>query len=263
MKKEGSKMEKQSPKVKSADRVLDIFELFTGEKESYNLTEISKELNMPSSSAYQILQNMLSRGYLETDSSGKQFRLGNKIFEIRVQHRQSTSMTAEFYQIAGKIVEDLKENVMLGVRSEDKVVYIAEKLVDQPLRIMTNLGSVLPLHASASGKMLLSRMPEEKIDQLYRGKKLPIYTGKTIATLEELKKELEVVRERGLAYNIGESVEGIHCMAGPVCDMEGNVVAAVSVSIPAIRITEETWQKTASWIERACREISNKMYRQN
>src|SRR5690554_6167067 len=96
-------MDRPSPKVKSADRVLDIFELFTGEKDSYNLTEIAKALNMPSSSTHQLLQNMLSRGYLESDSSGKQFRLGYKIFEIRVQHRKSTSLIEEFFLIAGKI----------------------------------------------------------------------------------------------------------------------------------------------------------------
>lgn len=256
-------MEKQSPKVKSADRVLDIFELFTGEKESYNLTEISKALHMPSSSAYQILQNMLSRGYLETDSTGKQFRLGNKIFEIRVQHRQSTNLTSEFYQIAGKIVDDLNEGVQLGVRSEDKVVYIAEKHVSQPFRLNSNLGSVLPLHASASGKILLSRLPDEELQALYPKKKLQTYTTNTISTFDALKAEIEKVRQDEIAYNMGESIEGVQCIAGPVYDMEGNVVAAVSISIPVIRVTDEIWDNIHYWIRRACREITNKVYRQN
>ncbi|WP_409342228.1 IclR family transcriptional regulator [Paenibacillus sp. MBLB4367] len=256
-------MEKQSPKVKSADRVLDIFELFTGEKESYNLTEISKALNMPSSSTYQILQNMLSRGYLETDNTGKQFRLGNKLFEIRVQHRKSTSLTAEFYQLAGKIVDDLNEGVLLGVRSEDKVVYIAEKQISQPFRFTTNMGSVLPLHASASGKILLSRLSEDELHALYPKKKLQTYTSKTISTFDALKAEIEKVRQEEIAYNLGESVEGVHCVAGPVYDMEGMVVASVSISIPVIRITDDVWENTHYWIKRACREISNKVFRQN
>lgn len=256
-------MEQQSPKVKSADRVLDIFELFTGEKDSYNLTEIAKALSMPSSSTYQILQNMLNRGYLESDSTGKQFRLGHKLFEIRVQHRKSTSLTAEFFHIAGKIVDDLNEAVFLGVRSEDKVIYIGEKQISKPFRYSTNLGSVLPLHASASGKILLSGISEDELRALYPKNKLKTYTSKTLSTLSALKAELVKVKEEQIAYNLGESIEGVHCIAGPVYDMEGNVVASVSISIPVLRITDEVWANTHVWIRRACNEISNKVYRQN
>ncbi|WP_274362108.1 IclR family transcriptional regulator [Paenibacillus thermotolerans] len=256
-------MEQSSPKVKSADRVLDIFELYTGEKDSYTLTEIAKSLNMPASSAYQILQNMLSRGYLESDSTGKHFRLGYKLFEIRVQHRKSTSLTAEFFHIAGKMAEQLNEVVMLGVRSEDKVVYIADKQIAQPFRVSTSLGSVLPLHASASGKILLSRLSEEELSSIYPKKKLKAFTSKTITSLDALKAELVKVREEEIAYNLGESVEGVHCMAGPIYDMEGNVVASISVSIPVIRITDELWENTRFWITKACKEISNKVYLQN
>lgn len=256
-------MVQQSPKVKSADRVLDIFELYTGEKESYTLTDIAKALNMPSSSTYQLMQNMLSRGYLESDSSGKQFRLGNKLFEIRAQHRESTSLTTEFFHIANKIVADLNEGVLLGVRSKDKVVYIAEKQISQPFRLATNLGSVLPLHASASGKMLLSRLPDEELNQIYPKKKLKTYTSKTISTLDELKEQLVTVRDQEIAYNYGESVEGVHCIAGPIYDMEGSIIASVSISIPLTRLTDDVWERTHEWIRRACRDISNRVYRQN
>ena len=252
-----------SPKVKSADRVLDIFELFTGEKDSFTLTDIAKELKMPISSTYQIIQNMLNRGYLETDSTGKHFHLGNKIFEIRVQHRKHTNLPTEFFNIAGKMAEDLNETVLLGVRSGDKVVYIAEKSPPQPLRVTSSVGSVLPLHASASGKMLLSRMSDEELEALYPNEQLEQFTSRTISNLRDLKQELAKARAMGIAYNFGESVEGVHCVAGPIFDMEGNVVASLSVSIPAVRITDDLWERTQYWIKKACEDISNKIYRQN
>lgn len=256
-------MERTSPKVKSADRVLDIFELFTGEKDSYTLSEIAKELNMPFSSTHQLLQNMLSRGYLESDSSGKFFHLGYKLFEIRVQHRKNTSLTEQFFYVAGKMVEELNESVFLGVRSHDKVVYIAEKQVPQPFRFSTTLGSVLPLHASASGKILLSRLSEDQLDLLYPGKNLEPFTATTISSLDALKAELDKVRSDEIAYNRGESIEGVNCIAGPIFDMEGQIVASVSVSIPEIRITDELWDKAHYWVRRSCQEITNRMYRQN
>lgn len=120
-------MGQQTPKVKSADRVLDILELFTGEKDSYNLTEISKGLNMPPSSTYLILQNMLHRGYLETDRSGKQFRIGYKLFTIRSSYMRSSSLTGEFNLIAEKIIDDLNETVSLAIKVGHNLLYIGKK----------------------------------------------------------------------------------------------------------------------------------------
>ncbi|GGD89319.1 IclR family transcriptional regulator [Paenibacillus nasutitermitis] len=256
-------MEQQSPKVKSADRVLDILELFTEEKDSYNLTEIAKILSMPPSSTYLLLQNMLSRGYLETDRTGKQFSIGYKLFEIRNQYMKSTSLTREFFRVAEKMVDDLNETIFLGIRSGDKVIYIAEKQNSQPLRFSSNVGSVLPLHGSASGKILISRISEEELHGIYPEERLLAFTNETISTLTLLKGELEKVREEEIAYNLGESVKGVHCIAGPVWDREGGIVASVSISIPSIRITDDLWENSHYWVKRAGREISNKVYLQN
>src|SRR5690606_17276375 len=131
----------------------------------------------------------------------KHFHLGNKIFEIRVQHRKHTNLPTEFFNVAGKMAEDLNETVLLGVRSGDKVVYIAEKSPPQPLRVASNVGSVLPLHASASGKMLLSRMSDEELEALYPNEQLEQFTSRTISNLSDLKLELAKARAMGIAYN--------------------------------------------------------------
>lgn len=256
-------MGKTTPRVKSADRVLDIFELFTGDQDAYTLTDIAKSLNMPPSSTYQLLKNMLNRGYLESDQTGKYFSLGHKLFEIRAQHRKRTSMTAEFFKVASKIVEDINEVVLLGIRSGDKVVYVAEKQVNQPFRFSTNLGSVLPLYTSASGKILLCQLSEKELIALYPQGRLKKYTNNTISSVAALKVELEKVRKEGVAYNLEESVDGMNCIAGPIFNMEGAIVASVSITIPVIRCTDQLWDQTQRWIQRACAEISNKVFRQN
>ncbi|MFD0616665.1 IclR family transcriptional regulator [Paenibacillus sp. GCM10027629] len=252
----------QSPKVKSADRVLDILELFTGQKDSYNLTEISKELNMPPSSTYLILQNMLNRGYLETDRHGKQFRIGYKLFTIRSGYMRSTSLTGEFSQIAQKIVDDLNETVSLAIKAGDQLLYIGEKASTQALRFNPNVGTTLPLHATASGKIMLSDLTMEELRILYPSDQLEQTTEKTISSFEDLITELEKVKRAGFGYNLGETVDGVHCVAGAVFDAEDRIAASISISIPALRITEEVWERVHSWITRACEELSYKVYRQ-
>jgi DNA-binding IclR family transcriptional regulator len=251
----------QAHKVKSADRVLDIFELFTGGTDSYNLSEISKNLNMPPSSTYLILQNMLNRGYLEVDKTGKQFRIGYKLFTIRNRYIQNTSLTGEFYQIAGKISEDLNETVSLSVKSGNQLLYLGEKVSSQALRFMPNQSDTFPLHATASGKILLAHLPEDELLALYPEEKLEQVTSKTISSLKQLQLELDKVRKQGIGYNLGETVIGVHCVAGAVVDADNQTVASISISVPEVRITEEIWDKVHVWIKRACEELSQKLYR--
>ncbi|BBI31611.1 IclR family transcriptional regulator [Cohnella abietis] len=253
-------MSQQTPKVKSADRVLDIFELFTGEKESYNLTEISKGLNMPPSSTYLILQNMLNRGYLETDRSGKQFRMGYKLFTIRSGYMRSSSLTGEFNMIAEKIIDDLNETISLAIKAGSELLYIGEKVSKHALRFNPNVGTTLPLHATAAGKVLLADLSMEELRALYPTEELERVTDKTISTFSDLLKELNKVRTQGFGYNMGETVDGVHCVGGAVLDSDGRAVASVSISIPVVRITGEVWGNVHDWIKRACEELSNKVY---
>ncbi|MDF2648519.1 MAG: IclR family transcriptional regulator [Paenibacillus sp.] len=255
-------MDQQTPKVKSADRVLDIFELFTGEKDSYSLTDISKGLNMPPSSTYLILQNMLNRGYLETDRSGKQFRIGYKLFTIRSGYMRSSSLTGEFNQIAEKIIDDLNETVSLSIKADNQLLYIGEKVSTHALRFNPSLGNTLPLHATASGKILLADMTTEELRALYPSEQLEKVTNKTISTFTDLLKELEKVRKQGFGYNMGETVDGVHCVAGAVIDAENKAAASISISIPVVRITGEVWGNVHDWIKRSCEELSFKVYRQ-
>ncbi|GGD47793.1 transcriptional regulator [Paenibacillus nasutitermitis] len=253
-------MEKNSPRVKSADRVLDIFELFTGGTDTYNLTEISKNLKMPPSSTYSILQNMLNRGYLEVDKSGKQFRIGYKLFMIQNRYTQGTSLSDEFYQIAEKIVDDLNESVSLSVRRGDQLHYIGEKVCSQALRYTQNQGHTLPLHATASGKIMLAELTAEELRALYPTDTLEQVTDKTISKFDDLVMKLETVKSKGIGYNIGETVNGVHCLASGIYNQNNEVVASISISMPTVRITEETWAKAHYWIERASFELSRKVY---
>jgi DNA-binding IclR family transcriptional regulator len=253
-------VEQLAVKVKSADRVLDILELFIGKIGSYSLTDISKILKMPPSSTHQILQNMLARGYLEMDETGKQFRLGYKLFEIRAEYTKKTDLKREFYRIADTVSADLNEIVFLAIRSADRVLYIAEKQSSHALRITVDLGSVLPLYASASGKIFLAELTDEEIDEIYPHEELEMLTEYTIPTKTLLKQQLEIVRMEHIAYNEGESVDDLRCIAGAIRNVEGKAVASVSISIPLMRITDEKWEKTLSWIKKSCEEISNRVF---
>jgi DNA-binding IclR family transcriptional regulator len=253
----------QTPIVKSADRVLDIFELFATQADSLSLTDIARKLEMPTSSTYKILQNLLERGYLEADKQGKMFRLGYKIFEVGAKYMQSSNLTSEFYRFAQQVVEEINETVYLLIRDGNKILYIAEKQNSHPLRFVSHLGMKLPLHATASGKVLLSKLSLEEIKEIYPNEDLGMFTEKTIPHLTQLINELGKIRADGIAYNYGEAINGVYCIAGPVYNAEETVVAAISISIPTTRITQELWQKAVNWVEQGSKELSYKLFFQN
>ena len=256
-------MDQKVHKVKSADRVLDILELFAGEQEGYSLSDIAAKLDMPASSAYMLVQNLLARGYLETDRTGKMFRMGYKIFEIRTRYMRNASLITEFYRVAEKIVDDMNETVFLGVRGGNQLVYIAEKQIPTPLRFANQFGKTLPLYASASGKMLLCNCTDEEIRRLYPPGELKPLTPHTITSVDARIRQVEAARRDGIATNLGESVGDVHCIAGPIYDPEGTIVASMSISIPTVRISPEIWNRAADWIRQGCRELSYRVYCQN
>lgn len=250
----------ESTTVKSASRVLDIMELLAGQEDSLNLSEIARNLNMPASSTHSILNNLLERGYLETDRNGKKFRLGYKVFEIGARYMRNSSLTKEFYSFADQVVGDINETVFLVIRESGNILYIAEKQNTNQLRFVSHLGMKLPLHATASGKVLLSGLSEEMINEIYPENDLGKFTEKTLTTRNGLMEEIKEISEGKIAFSYGEAVDGIHCVATPIINAKGEIVASISVSIPTIRINDDVWNKTMEWMKEGSRVLSSKVY---
>lgn len=255
--------DKSSQTVKSADRVLDIFELF-GEVEARELSlmDITRRLELPASSVFKILQNLVHRGYLEKDENGKMFRLGYKIFQIGAKYAQQTNLTTEFQYIAGQIVTEVNEAVYLAIRSDRNILYIAEKQSTHHVRFISHLGMKLPLHTTAMGKLFLSAMSDDDVVQLYKEQELGLLTDQTISDLTKLLEQLKETRRVGVAYSEGEAVQGIRCVAAPIFNANREMIAAMSISIPTTRWKEETWSQMTELVVQGAKKLTSIHYYQ-
>jgi DNA-binding IclR family transcriptional regulator len=128
------------------------------------------------------------------------------------------------------------ETVNLGVLDEDQVSYI--DVIESPssLRIAATAGDRNPLHSTSLGKALLAFLPEDEVAGILENHPLIKMTPKTITQRKHLIEHLASVREQGVAFDLEENVEGVICVAAPIFDQRGRVVAAVSVSGPSIRM---------------------------
>jgi DNA-binding IclR family transcriptional regulator len=164
-----------------------------------------------------------------------------------------------FYQAARKIVEECGETVQLAILDQTEVIYVAREDGTQPVRLISYVGKRLPAHATGLGKVLLAALPDGSFDSLFSKRPLAALTARTISSVNQLKAELRLVRERGYAHDNQESAEGLECLAAPIFDHTGQVIAAISVSLLSARASPEHFQCILRSVQRAVREISDRM----
>ena len=123
---------------------------------------------------------------------------------------------------------------------EDEIEYIERFESEMLLRVSIRVGTRFPAHCTATGKVLLAALSDAGLTQLYRGRgRLKKCTAASITSMRELKKALEKVREQGFARDSEETLIGVNCVASPIYNLKGEVVAAISISGPRERMTPE------------------------
>ncbi|MBK3333302.1 IclR family transcriptional regulator [Persephonella atlantica] len=205
-------------------------------------TTFENILESMDSSSYQIektLEVLISRGYINFNPKKKTYTLGIKNFEVGysyLSHVDIRNIARPYLQYLG---EKFQENVYLAVRSGFEVVYIDSYEVSRPVVVKSRVGRLLPLYASASGKVHLADMDEDELEEFFREEKLVPYTKNTITDKDKLLEHIKLVREQGYAVDDEEWEEEVRCLSVPVRDHTGRVTAAVTLSAPSWRIPSE------------------------
>lgn len=222
-------------------RSLDILELFLDGRDSVNAPDVVAELGLPRSSVHELLHTLADRGYLRADPDVPgRYRLGVQLFRLGSAYAERLDVATVGGQVAREVMASCSETVHLAVREGRDVVYVAK--VDSPraVRMVSALGGRVPAHCTAVGKVLLASMSEAELRELYGGDALPALTPASRTRLPDLVADLGRVREAGVATDECESSPEVCCVAAPVVDRTARTVAALSVSVPLHRWTEES-----------------------
>lgn len=224
--------------VKSADRVLDIFELLYNTENKLSLSEISKKLKIPISSTYALVKTLLRRKYLEIIPGTKTYKVGIKLLEIGSTYLSRLEIAEVAKPVIKELIKITDETVNVAIRDSMDIIYIAKEEGMKPMRLISYVGKRLPAHTTALGKVLLSALSNKEIDELYKYKKLVKLTDNTITNLDRLKSELEIIRKNGYAYDNEESTEGVQCFSSPIFNFENRIVASLSIAVPSFRLNK-------------------------
>jgi DNA-binding IclR family transcriptional regulator len=232
-----SKREEENT-VKSLAKALSILKLFNPGKSQWSIRDMVEELGYHKSSVQRLVTTLEVHGFLERSHPRRgRFVLGPIVLMLGNVASQSIDLRVVARPYLRRLVEQTGETAHLCVVDQSQCYYLDKIDSPQAVRIATYVGQRLPLHCSAVGKTLLSGMTEEEVDHIIDDCGLPRFTGTTITDRRTLFDELTRIRREGLAHDNEEYDLGLRCVAAPVKDSHGVVVAAISVAGPVQRFT--------------------------
>lgn len=246
--------------LQSVDRALSILQLLAEESsDGLALTEISRRLGLNQSTCHHLLSTLRVRRFVSQDKESRRYRLGIKAVEVGQAAMQQVDLVRVALPQMEELMASVQENVNLVVLDNDSVVYVAQVPCDRTVRMFTRIGERAPLHCTGVGKVLLAGLPKEERSDLIDRLELPRFTAATICDGDLLKQELEQVATRGYAMDREEREEDVTCIAAPLRDYSGEVVAGVSISAPSSRLDEAQQQELLPYLLAAADKISREL----
>jgi DNA-binding IclR family transcriptional regulator len=217
--------------VPALEKSLDIIDYLVKCNEDLTTHEISTRLHIPIATTYRIVQYLFLRGYLK-ESQGKQgaFLLGNKFLHVAESVKNRLNINMEALPAMRQLANTTGQTVNFGVLQDYGVMYILQELPALPVNIIAGLRVILSVNTSAIGKVLTAYLPDSERDLFLQKTTLTKKTEKSITGKTAFSKELQKVKKQGFATDEEEFALGISCMAAPVFDYKGVVVASVGVT---------------------------------
>ncbi|UQZ83238.1 Pectin degradation repressor protein KdgR [Paenibacillus konkukensis] len=232
------------PALEKADVVL---QAISGQPSKLKLIDLSKQLGINKSSMFSLLNTMETLEWVVREAEGT-YSLGSKLGFIGNVFFKQFSLIDRFRKEASVTKHTIQETIQLAKLEQRDVLYLAKEEMPSPVRLASEPGMKLPAHATALGKAMLAALDPAEVEALYPNEELgQELTLHTIKSRRELMEQLAAIRDQGHACDLQEAVMGFCCVAAPVRDAQGKVIAAISCSM-----FQHEWEQKR---EQASREI--------
>lgn len=223
--------------VKSADRVLDLFELLAQWGREMSHTEISQALGIPKGSLSKLLRNLVARQYVEYVPASKGYKLGEAVRRLAETAQTQLDLLALAEPVLREITEVTLESCALSYLRGDQVEVVATENSPQRLLSHLRLGDLAPLYAVSAGKIILALLPQEQRQLYLDNVAFEAHTDATISSTERLMEQIAEAQQTGVGFSIEEFTPGIIGIAVAVRSEAGFPIAALNVAMPAVRYT--------------------------
>jgi DNA-binding IclR family transcriptional regulator len=242
---------------RSVRRAIDIFELMLAVDEPLPITELIARLSIPKSTAYELVRVLTEARLLERSPKG--VFLGRKLFELGQAYKSHIDLVRE----GSRIVEELRdltgETVQMSVLENDMMLVLVKEEGSMPIRIVSRVGSRVPINWAASASLLVSDLDDETLRPMLARSIRQSPSGAAIMEVDQIIARLRANRARGYALEVNETNAHAGCVAAPVVDPSGRCVAALSVVAPEQRLGEANLGPLIEAVCGAARKLSERI----
>jgi DNA-binding IclR family transcriptional regulator len=220
------------------------------------VTELANEIGSDKGNLHRLLRVLAAAGYVEQDPASKHYRATVQIVSLAGNILRSLDLLEIARPVMRELREITGETIHLARRTQRGGIYLAQERPFNRLSVETEIGALVPVYCTSTGKALYAETPRADIESLLESP-LVAHTMRTHRTVDALMADLEEVRQRGYAIDDEELNVGIRCLAAPIFNMDGDVAASIGASGPADRITLERMADLGEEIRTAADKITN------
>ena len=229
--------------VQTIERMSSIFDALGQNPEGMSVKKLSEKVNLPTGTTHRLLTSLAYFGFVTQDLVSKKYHLGFKLVDLGNALLDQLDLRTVARPYLMNLAQKANEAVHLVILDQKEALYLDRVESDENrlgLQMASKVGMRVSAHSCGVGKVLLAALSEKELNDFIKLKGLPRRTEKTITDADQFKLHLEMVRAQGYAVDDEEDHLGTRCVAAPVRNELGHVIAAISISGPTIRIT---WKK--------------------
>ena len=244
---------------RSVRRALEIFEFLLQLDAPTTIGEIVTALEIPKSTAYELVRTLSDSGYLEPGRRGSGIFLGRKLFELGMAYRSKIDLLKDGSQIVEELRDQVGETVQLSVLENDMMLVLVKEEGSQSIRIISRVGSRVPVNWAAAGRLLVSDLDDERLRELLQRSVRPSPTGQAVTDIAKLMGQVRRARKQGYAIEINEANAHAGCVAAPIIDAAGHCVAAISAVAPEQRLGRANRDRLVAAVTAAAQHLSRRL----
>jgi len=240
-------------------RAFALLEMVVAESRPMSLAQMADRLDLPKPTVHRLASRLEADDLLAREPSGRQYSVGPRLNALAIGTLKSAMQRAPRHAVLEALARETGETCNLGILDGSAIVYLDRVETHWPLRLQLSVGSRVPLHCTASGKLYLSQMPKRTRDRLYAAAPFERFTDNTIVQPERLESELDRIRAAGVAINNQEFMVGLVGIAVPVPDPTQNdrMAAALAIHAPEPRLNATDIQRHLPALRAAATRLSD------
>jgi IclR family KDG regulon transcriptional repressor len=244
---------------RSVRRALEILEFLLQRGEPATVAGIVTALQIPKSTAYELVRTLSESGYLEPARRGAGLYLGRKLFELGMAYRSQVDLLRDGSQIVEELRDATGETVQLSVLENDMMLVLLKEEGSHSIRIISRVGSRVPVNWAAAGRLLVSDLDDATLGALLKRSVRQSPTNRSITDVPKLIQQIRKFRRQGYATELNETNEHAGCVAAPVIDGSGRCIAAISIVAPEHRLGKSNREELIRNVRAAAAKLSSRL----